>query len=123
MVKNIEAVIDGFRASLYGKELIVREVKRNKSHSYHHITGQGYSLTLWQEGINGARDDLVLGSLEVTTPGIGLGTFVVETLAQYGQRAGFARLNVNKPDNTAFLNKIGFVPHELDPNSYYRILR
>ncbi len=123
MAKNIEEVIKGFRNSHYGKDLIVREVERDKSHSYHHITGQGYSLTLWQEGIDGTRDDLVLGSLEVPTPGLGLGTFVIETLALYGEKAGFARLNVNKPDNLNFLNSRGFIPHEIDPNTYYRVLR
>jgi len=81
MVKNIEDALEGFRKSHYGKNLVVKKVERDKTHSYHHITGQGYSLTLWQEGINGTRDNL------------------------------------------EFLNKRGFVPHELDPNTYYRILK
>ena len=123
MAKNIEAVLEELKKPFNGEGLIVKQVERDKSHSYYHVTGQGYSLTLWQEGINGTRDDLVLGSLEVTTPRIGLGTFVIETLAKYGEKAGFARLNVNKPDNIGFLNSRGFIPHELDPNTYYRILR
>lgn len=121
MVKNnIENLIAKFSDQ---DNLEVKKINMDKNHFYYHITSDNYSITFWDKNINGARHDLILGSVEVLNRGKGTGKYIVNLLKEYAKENGYGRIVANKAETVAFWEKQGFVPHDVDPTDYYSILK
>lgn len=116
MVKNIESVINGLQSEFDNFQ--VKEVTHYGHDLYHVGSKEGFSMVIWEKGLNGIRSDLILGSLEVYKPGKGIGKKVINTLATYAQNAGYSRIVVNKAENPGFFEKRGFRQDDVFPQDY-----
>lgn len=120
MIKNIESIIEGLQSEFGNFQ--VKEVTHYGHDLYHVGSKDGFSMVIWDRGLNGIRRDLILGSMEVYKPGKGIGKRVINTLARYAKNAGYSRIVVNKAENPEFFEKKGFMQDDV-PQDYFLPLK
>ncbi len=116
MAQNIETVIEGLQNEFENFQF--KEVTHYGHDLYHVGSKDGFSIVIWDKGLNGIRRDLIVGSMEVYKPGKGIGKRLINTLARYAQNAGYSRIVVNKAENPQFFENKGFRQDDVFPQDY-----